>query len=61
MVKQEFSPTNTRLRTASARQARKDAKIQRTIAVNPNLFRVFGVFGGLKAWFSLLSSVRIFL
>jgi hypothetical protein len=37
-----FRPPNTR----------KDAKIQRAIAVNPNLFRVFGVFRGLKAWFS---------
>jgi hypothetical protein len=41
-----FCPLNTRLRIASARQARKDAKIQRTIAVNSNSFVYLACFVG---------------
>ena len=41
-----FCPLNTRPRTASAWQARKDTKVQKRIPVNPNSFAYLACFVG---------------
>jgi hypothetical protein len=56
-----FCPLNTRLRPATARRARKDAKIQRTICrLIQTSFGVFGVFRGSDSLSPLFCSVGIF-